>query len=185
MTAIWKLSPFLIACRIGNLNRMVTGFAKRKDLSVQRLDSNASEVTRSRLSGSNRFLLNHGQTFNNPMCHHWPAIFWPGYTAATLFKRQRTASCSSKMISFSNIHKQYGKQLLFVDASFQLNPGEKVGLVGPNGSGRKTGVCPRSFPRSFKPSPPTLRFPERTGVALRSDLAHDDHQNSNFLFRLR
>ena len=42
------------------------------------------------------------------------------------------------MISFSNINKQYGKQLLFVDASFQLNPGEKVGLVGPNGSGRTT-----------------------------------------------
>jgi len=42
------------------------------------------------------------------------------------------------MISFSNINKQYGKQLLFVDANFQLNPGEKVGLVGPNGSGKTT-----------------------------------------------
>jgi ATPase subunit of ABC transporter with duplicated ATPase domains len=42
------------------------------------------------------------------------------------------------MISFSNINKQYGKQLLFVDASFQLNPGEKVGLVGPKGSGKTT-----------------------------------------------
>jgi ATPase subunit of ABC transporter with duplicated ATPase domains len=42
------------------------------------------------------------------------------------------------MISFANINKQYGKQLLFVDASFQLNPGEKVGLVGPNGSGKTT-----------------------------------------------
>src|SRR5713101_2868707 len=42
------------------------------------------------------------------------------------------------MISFSNIHKQYGRQLVFVDASFQLNPGEKVGLVGPNGSGKTT-----------------------------------------------
>src|ERR1700736_3876048 len=42
------------------------------------------------------------------------------------------------MISFSNINKQYGKQVLFVDASFQLNPGEKVGLVGPNGSGKTT-----------------------------------------------
>ena len=42
------------------------------------------------------------------------------------------------MVSFSNIHKQYGKQLVFVDASFQLNPGEKVGLVGPNGSGKTT-----------------------------------------------
>jgi hypothetical protein len=35
------------------------------------------------------------------------------------------------------------------------------------------------------PAPPNLRFPERTGVALRSDLAHDDDQNSKFLFRLR
>jgi ATPase subunit of ABC transporter with duplicated ATPase domains len=42
------------------------------------------------------------------------------------------------MIAFSGISKQYGKQVLFVDASFQLNPGEKVGLVGPNGSGKTT-----------------------------------------------
>jgi ATPase subunit of ABC transporter with duplicated ATPase domains len=42
------------------------------------------------------------------------------------------------MISFSRINKQYGKQVLFVDASFQLNPGEKVGLVGSNGSGKTT-----------------------------------------------
>jgi len=42
------------------------------------------------------------------------------------------------MISFSKVSKQYGRQILFVDASFQLNPGEKVGLVGPNGSGKTT-----------------------------------------------
>src|SRR5437867_3344397 len=42
------------------------------------------------------------------------------------------------MISFARINKQYGRQVLFVDASFQLNPGEKVGLVGPNGSGKTT-----------------------------------------------
>src|SRR3989442_2528263 len=42
------------------------------------------------------------------------------------------------MISFANVNKQYGKQVLFVDASFQLNPGEKVGLVGPNGAGKTT-----------------------------------------------
>jgi ATPase subunit of ABC transporter with duplicated ATPase domains len=42
------------------------------------------------------------------------------------------------MISFSRISKQYGRQVLFVDASFQLNPGERVGLVGPNGSGKTT-----------------------------------------------
>jgi ATPase subunit of ABC transporter with duplicated ATPase domains len=42
------------------------------------------------------------------------------------------------MVSFTKISKQYGRQILFVDASFQLNPGEKVGLVGPNGSGKTT-----------------------------------------------
>src|SRR5215216_2979146 len=42
------------------------------------------------------------------------------------------------MISFSRVSKQYGKQILFVEASFQLNPGEKVGLVGPNGAGKTT-----------------------------------------------
>ena len=42
------------------------------------------------------------------------------------------------MIAFSRVSKQYGRQILFVDASFQLNPGEKVGLVGPNGAGNTT-----------------------------------------------
>src|SRR5207247_354405 len=42
------------------------------------------------------------------------------------------------MISFSRVSKQYGRQVLFVETSFQLNPGDKVGLVGPNGSGKTT-----------------------------------------------
>ncbi|MBI3449963.1 MAG: ABC-F family ATP-binding cassette domain-containing protein [Acidobacteria bacterium] len=42
------------------------------------------------------------------------------------------------MISFDGISKAYGKQVVFVEASFQLNPGEKVGLVGPNGAGKTT-----------------------------------------------
>jgi ATPase subunit of ABC transporter with duplicated ATPase domains len=42
------------------------------------------------------------------------------------------------MISFANVSKQYGKQVLFLEASFQLNPGEKAGLVGPNGAGKST-----------------------------------------------
>ena len=42
------------------------------------------------------------------------------------------------MISFARVSKQYGRQVLFVETSFQLNPGDKVGLVGPNGSGKTT-----------------------------------------------
>ena len=43
-----------------------------------------------------------------------------------------------RMIALTNVTKQYGGQILFVDASFQINPGERVGLVGPNGAGKTT-----------------------------------------------
>ena len=42
------------------------------------------------------------------------------------------------MIAFANVHKQYGPQVLFSGASFQIDPGDKVGLVGPNGAGKTT-----------------------------------------------
>lgn len=42
------------------------------------------------------------------------------------------------MIHFSNVSKHYGNKVLYSGASFQLNPGEKVGLVGPNGAGKTT-----------------------------------------------
>ncbi len=37
-----------------------------------------------------------------------------------------------------NVTLQHGSQVLFLDASFKVNPGEKVGLVGPNGAGKTT-----------------------------------------------
>ena len=40
------------------------------------------------------------------------------------------------MIHFSGISKQYGPQILFRDASFQILPGSRSGLVGPNGAGK-------------------------------------------------
>jgi ATPase subunit of ABC transporter with duplicated ATPase domains len=42
------------------------------------------------------------------------------------------------MIALNKINKRHGNQVLFVDASMQLDPGEKVGLVGPNGAGKST-----------------------------------------------
>jgi ATP-binding cassette, subfamily F, member 3 len=42
------------------------------------------------------------------------------------------------MIHLSNITKQHGSQLLFRDASFQILPGSRTGLVGPNGAGKTT-----------------------------------------------
>jgi ATP-binding cassette, subfamily F, member 3 len=40
------------------------------------------------------------------------------------------------MIHLSNISKQHGSQVLFRDASFQILPGTRSGLVGPNGAGK-------------------------------------------------
>lgn len=42
------------------------------------------------------------------------------------------------MISVSNLSKEYGDRVLFADAAFQLNPGERYGIVGANGSGKTT-----------------------------------------------
>jgi ATPase subunit of ABC transporter with duplicated ATPase domains len=66
------------------------------------------------------------------------------------------------VISFSNINKQYGKQLIFVDASFQLNPGEKVGLVGPNGAGKTTLF--RMIVGEEEPDEGTVTVPKRLHI---------------------
>jgi ATPase subunit of ABC transporter with duplicated ATPase domains len=42
------------------------------------------------------------------------------------------------MISVSNLKKEFGDRVLFEGAAFQLNPGQRYGLVGANGSGKTT-----------------------------------------------
>jgi ATPase subunit of ABC transporter with duplicated ATPase domains len=42
------------------------------------------------------------------------------------------------VISLDNVSKQYGGQILFMEASATVNRGEKIGLVGPNGAGKTT-----------------------------------------------
>ena len=42
------------------------------------------------------------------------------------------------MVELNNVTMQFGGAVLFLDASFKINPGEKVGLVGPNGAGKTT-----------------------------------------------
>lgn len=42
------------------------------------------------------------------------------------------------MIALSNINKSYGQKVLFKEASFHVNPGQKIGLVGANGAGKST-----------------------------------------------
>jgi ATPase subunit of ABC transporter with duplicated ATPase domains len=66
------------------------------------------------------------------------------------------------MISFNRISKQYGRQLVFVEASFQLNPGERCGLVGPNGSGKTTLF--RMIVGEESPDEGDVAVPKRTTV---------------------
>jgi ATPase subunit of ABC transporter with duplicated ATPase domains len=42
------------------------------------------------------------------------------------------------VIRLDSVSKSHGKQILFLEASAAVNPGEKVGLVGANGSGKTT-----------------------------------------------
>src|SRR6185369_15643734 len=66
------------------------------------------------------------------------------------------------MISFSNISKQYGGQILFLEASFFLGEGEKVGLVGPNGAGKSTVF--RLITGEEQPDDGAVDRPKRTTV---------------------
>jgi len=42
------------------------------------------------------------------------------------------------LLQLSSVSKSYGAQTVLRDATFQINPGEKIGLIGANGSGKTT-----------------------------------------------
>ncbi len=42
------------------------------------------------------------------------------------------------MLSLNNISFEFGSRYLYKDATWQINPGEKIGLIGANGTGKST-----------------------------------------------
>jgi ATPase subunit of ABC transporter with duplicated ATPase domains len=74
------------------------------------------------------------------------------------------------MIEFSNVTMQHGQQVLFVDAAFTLHPGEKVGLVGANGSGKTTIF--RLIMGEERPDEGSVERPKRLSIGyFRQDFA--------------
>ena len=54
-------------------------------------------------------------------------------------KKEYNFSPSKKtMIYLQNLHKQFGSKIILKKANFHLRPGERVGLVGENGTGKTT-----------------------------------------------
>ncbi len=55
-----------------------------------------------------------------------------------LFSPTRGFTGVSNMLSVNNLAKSFAQQLIFTDLSFVISPGERVGLIGPNGCGKTT-----------------------------------------------
>ncbi|MFH1154563.1 MAG: ABC-F family ATP-binding cassette domain-containing protein [Pseudomonadota bacterium] len=61
------------------------------------------------------------------------------------------------MINIDSISKGFGSQILFDNAGFQINPGERIGLVGRNGHGKTTLL--RMITRLEEPDSGAIRIP--------------------------
>ncbi|MDH5581480.1 MAG: ATP-binding cassette domain-containing protein, partial [Bdellovibrionales bacterium] len=67
------------------------------------------------------------------------------------------------MLNFNNISKIQGGETLYSKVTFQINPGEKVGLVGPNGAGKTTLF--RLIIKEERPDTGEISFPDKLRMA--------------------
>jgi len=78
------------------------------------------------------------------------------------------------MIAVSGLAKSFGPQTLFSDVAFQLNPGQRYGLVGANGSGKSTLL--KVLTGEELPSEGTVSIPKRLRLGV---LGQDHFQYEN------
>ncbi len=67
------------------------------------------------------------------------------------------------MLNISGLSKLQGGENLYTNVNFQVNPGEKVGLVGPNGTGKTTLF--RMIIGEEKPDTGQISFPDKFRMA--------------------
>lgn len=75
------------------------------------------------------------------------------------------------MVAFNSVTKQQGSKILFSNASFQINTGEKIGLVGPNGAGKTTIF--RLIMGEENPDQGTISKPEKVRIGYFSQNIED------------
>ncbi|MBW3554071.1 MAG: ATP-binding cassette domain-containing protein, partial [Gemmatimonadetes bacterium] len=80
------------------------------------------------------------------------------------------------MISVSNLGKSFGDRVLFEGASFQLNPGERYGLVGANGSGKTTLLSILSGDQDASEGVVAIPKSLRLGVLRQDQFLYEDEQ---------
>lgn len=77
------------------------------------------------------------------------------------------------MLNISGLSKIQGGETLYSNVTFQINPGEKVGLVGPNGTGKTTLF--RMIIGEEKPDQGQISFPEKLRLAYFSQDVGEMH----------
>lgn len=77
------------------------------------------------------------------------------------------------MIDFQNVSKHFGTQDVLIDACFRINPGERIGIVGPNGTGKSTVVD--LIAGEISPDNGTVTLPNNCRIGyLHQQLKQDD-----------
>ncbi len=67
------------------------------------------------------------------------------------------------MLNIANLSKIQGGETLYSNVTFQINPGEKVGLVGPNGTGKSTLF--KMITNEIRPDTGQISFPDALTMA--------------------
>ncbi|MDP9348189.1 MAG: ATP-binding cassette domain-containing protein [Gemmatimonadota bacterium] len=80
------------------------------------------------------------------------------------------------MISVSNLSKEFGDRVLFADASFQLNPGERYGMVGANGCGKTTLLSILSGDAPASSGTASIPKSLRLGVLRQDQFLYEDEE---------
>jgi len=62
----------------------------------------------------------------------------PSRTRSAAFKFEQAARTAPQVLRCDALSKRYGSKTLFAELSFEVYPGDRLGIIGPNGTGKTT-----------------------------------------------